>query len=98
MFNGGGGWGILQAIFGWTNSATYGSVISYNLYWFAVIISLLLLRFKEEHGRLPFLKGKADDQKPIEPSYANVVAEGRESHDSGSDPEERPLLTASHSD
>lgn len=30
--NGGGGWGIINALLGWTNSATYGSVISYNLY------------------------------------------------------------------
>jgi high-affinity iron transporter len=30
--NGGGGWGIFNSILGWTNSATYGSVISYNLY------------------------------------------------------------------
>ncbi|KAF6821672.1 high-affinity iron transporter [Colletotrichum sojae] len=29
--NGGGGWGIFNAILGWTNSATYGSVIAYNL-------------------------------------------------------------------
>ena len=35
--NGGGGWGIFNAILGWTNSATYGSVISYNVYWIAVM-------------------------------------------------------------
>jgi high-affinity iron transporter len=95
VFNGGGGWGVLQALFGWTNSATYGSIISYNLYWFAVIISLFLLRFKEKHGRYPFLKAKAADKEPFE-SYASVSQEGRESHESRSDPEERPLLKTSH--
>ncbi|MCV5084822.1 FTR1 family protein, partial [Escherichia coli] len=41
--NGGGGWGIFNAIFGWTNSATYGSVIGYDLYWLVVIVSFLVM-------------------------------------------------------
>ncbi|KAJ3476547.1 hypothetical protein NLG97_g9095 [Lecanicillium saksenae] len=52
-------WGILNAIFGWTNSATYGSVISYNVYWIFVIIGFLILRFNESTGRYPFMKAKA---------------------------------------
>jgi high-affinity iron transporter len=54
--NGGGGWGIFNAILGWTNSATYGSVISYNLYWIFVIAGFILMRFKEVNGHYPFLK------------------------------------------
>lgn len=57
--NGGGGWGIFNAIFGWTNSATYGSVISYNLYWLVVIIAFVSMRYKEQHGHLPLMKAKA---------------------------------------
>ncbi|KAK0389313.1 hypothetical protein NLU13_2888 [Sarocladium strictum] len=53
-YNGGGGWGILNAIFGWTNSATYGSVISYNVYWIVVISGFLFLRYREAKGRGPF--------------------------------------------
>ena len=49
--NGGGGWGIFNALFGWTNSATYGTVISYNLYWVFVIIGFVLLRIKESKGQ-----------------------------------------------
>lgn len=56
--NGGGGWGIFNAIFGWTNSATYGSVISYNLYWLAVIVSFLTLAFYERRGHWPLMKPK----------------------------------------
>ncbi|OAR00217.1 hypothetical protein LLEC1_04514 [Akanthomyces lecanii] len=52
-------WGILNAIFGWTNSATYGSVISYNVYWIFVIIGFVILRFHEATGRYPFMKAKA---------------------------------------
>ncbi|TGO21751.1 hypothetical protein BPAE_0202g00120 [Botrytis paeoniae] len=51
--NGGGGWGIFNAILGWQNSATYGSVISYNLYWLVVIVGFLLMRYKEVKGHLP---------------------------------------------
>ncbi|QLQ79480.1 hypothetical protein HG537_0C01270 [Torulaspora globosa] len=49
-----GGWMILTAIFGWTNSATYGSVISYNAYWL-VIIGIIKLLKTEEHGYVPHL-------------------------------------------
>ncbi|KAH7081022.1 plasma membrane iron permease-like protein [Paraphoma chrysanthemicola] len=44
---GDGGWGIFNSLFGWQNSATYGSVISYNLYWVAVIIGFVYLAWKE---------------------------------------------------
>ena len=57
--NGGGGWGIFNALFGWTNSATYGSVLSYNLYWLVVIIVFVSMRFKEQKGHWPLMKAKA---------------------------------------
>ncbi|KAK3320743.1 putative iron transferase [Cercophora scortea] len=57
--NGGNGWGFFNAIFGWTNAATYGSVISYNVYWLFVISSLLVIRFREVKGRWPLRKAKA---------------------------------------
>ena len=57
--NGGGGWGIFNAILGWTNSATYGSVISYNMYWLAIIISFLAMRYNEKKGHWPFMKPKS---------------------------------------
>ncbi|KAK8190310.1 high-affinity iron ion transporter FtrA [Phyllosticta capitalensis] len=53
--NGGGGWGIFNAILGWQNSATYGSVISYNLYWLTVILAFGVMRYTEQNGHLPFL-------------------------------------------
>ena len=59
LLNGGGGWGIFHGILGWQNSATYGSVISYNVYWIFVIVGFVLLRFKERKGRWPFMKAKA---------------------------------------
>jgi high-affinity iron transporter len=55
---GGGGWGVFNALFGWTNSATYGSVISYNMYWVAVIAGFLAMRYNEVHGHWPLLKAK----------------------------------------
>jgi high-affinity iron transporter len=48
--NGDGGWGIFNSLFGWQNSATYGSVISYNLYWVAVIAGFMFLGWKERKG------------------------------------------------
>jgi high-affinity iron transporter len=54
--NGGGGWGIFNAILGWQNSATYGSVIAYNAYWIAVIVAVLAIRYYEVRGHWPLLK------------------------------------------
>lgn len=61
QINGGGGWGIFNSLFGWTNSATYGSVLSYNLYWIVVMISFAAMRFQEKNGRLPFMKAKQEE-------------------------------------
>jgi len=60
--NGGSGWGVFNAILGWTNSATYGSVISYNLYWLFVIVGFITMRYQEVHGHWPLMKSKADTQ------------------------------------
>ncbi|KAF2874162.1 putative iron transferase [Massariosphaeria phaeospora] len=57
------GWGIFNSLFGWQNSATYGSVISYNVYWLVVILGFLVLGFKEREGRWPLLKGKSGDDR-----------------------------------
>ncbi|OAQ73056.1 plasma membrane iron permease [Pochonia chlamydosporia 170] len=53
-----GGWGVFNAILGWQNSATYGSVISYNVYWIFVMAGFILMRFKETKGHWPFMKPK----------------------------------------
>jgi high-affinity iron transporter len=55
-FNGGGGWGIFNGILGWTNSATYSSVISYNIYWILVIASFLTMRYHEVRGHWPLMR------------------------------------------
>lgn len=48
-------WMMATAILGWTNSATYGSVSSYILYWVTVIAVFTLLTYEEKHGRLPLI-------------------------------------------
>lgn len=64
--NGGGGWGIFNSILGWQNSATYGSVISYNLYWLLVIVTFVLMRYAEKGGRVPFMRSKASSPRDSE--------------------------------
>ncbi|POR39222.1 Plasma membrane iron permease [Tolypocladium paradoxum] len=72
-----GGWGIFNAILGWTNSATYGSVISYNVYWIVVIIMFVVMRFRETKGHWPFMKAKASH------STDTVSHSGSESREGG---------------
>lgn len=50
------GWDVFNALLGWQNSATYGSVISYNLYWVFLMTVLGLMLYEEKHGHLPFCK------------------------------------------
>jgi high-affinity iron transporter len=61
--DGGGGWGVFNSLLGWQSSATLGSVISYNLYWLAVIAMFLCMRFHEGHGRWPLMKAKAKNSE-----------------------------------
>ena len=73
--NGGGGWGIFNALFGWTNSATYGSVISYNLYWLVVIATFLAMRYNEKNGHWPLMRAKtpkADEAETSSDEEASV--------------------------
>ncbi|KAI9444230.1 iron permease FTR1 [Lactarius indigo] len=49
----GKGWLIFSAIFGWTNSATLGTVLSYVFYWIATIVTLVVLKWRE--GRIQIL-------------------------------------------
>lgn len=49
------GWMIFNAILGWQNSATYGSVISYNVYWIFVMMIFMFLMYEEKTGHFPFL-------------------------------------------
>jgi high-affinity iron transporter len=50
------GWDVFNAILGWENTATYGSVISYNLYWIFIILVIACLLYEERTGSLPFRK------------------------------------------
>ncbi|KAF2194872.1 plasma membrane iron permease [Zopfia rhizophila CBS 207.26] len=82
---GDGGWGIFNSLFGWQNSATYGSVISYNLYWLAVIVGFLLLGYKERTGHWPLQK----------PSQAVNEVESESSSHSGNVIEKKQEAVAS---
>ncbi|SCV74126.1 BQ2448_6558 [Microbotryum intermedium] len=42
-----GGWGIFNAILGWTNNATIGTIVSYCLYWIAAVVVLVYMKWSE---------------------------------------------------
>lgn len=42
-----GGWGIFNAILGWQNSATIGSVVSYCVFWMFLTVALIIMRIDE---------------------------------------------------
>jgi len=50
------GWDVFQALLGWQNSATYGSVISYNMYWIGIMFAVSCMLYEERTGSLPLKK------------------------------------------
>ncbi|KAK2673858.1 Iron permease FTR1/Fip1/EfeU [Fusarium oxysporum f. sp. vasinfectum] len=66
--NGGGGWGIFNAILGWQNSATIGSVVSYNVYWLAVIICFCSMTYMERYGNLDCPEKPSSIENELMPS------------------------------
>lgn len=48
----------MNSLFGWTNSATIGTVLSYNFYWIAVIAGFLSMLYYEKKGNWPLLKAE----------------------------------------
>lgn len=50
------GWDVFNAILGWQNTGTYGSVISYNIYWLFIIVAICFMLYEERTGVLPLQK------------------------------------------
>jgi high-affinity iron transporter len=58
-------WGIFNAVLGWTNSATQGSVLSYVFYWVMVIVVLVYMKFKEGRTKLFGLESAAGTRRRL---------------------------------
>lgn len=87
---GGGGWGIFNALFGWQNSATIGSVLSYNFYWIAIMVAFLAMRYNEKKGHWPLMKAKAassDDRKASNSSSSDEDGSGITHPEKSADPQ-----------
>lgn len=50
-----GGWMIFNALLGWSNTATYGSVISYLLFWGLIVLMLHVRTVFEKEGIVEWL-------------------------------------------
>ncbi|CAZ80849.1 unnamed protein product [Tuber melanosporum] len=69
---GGAGWGIFNAILGWQNTATYGSILSYNIYWIIVSLGFILMLFREKRGHYPLMKTPASNRASEEGSESGA--------------------------
>lgn len=47
------GWSIFNAIFGWSNNASIGTILSYVFYWLSVIAALVYMKWSE--GRVSLI-------------------------------------------
>ncbi|CAH0046456.1 unnamed protein product [Clonostachys solani] len=50
------GWDIFNSLLGWQNTGTYGSVLSYIIYWIFLILTVCCLLYEEKTGSLPLQK------------------------------------------
>jgi high-affinity iron transporter len=85
------GWDVFYALLGWQNSATYGSVISYNVYWIGIMMAVASLLYEERTGSLPLknrilatlakvpgLKGWAKKKQDVSAEHAaEIVRQGQ---------------------
>ncbi|KAF8067722.1 iron permease FTR1 [Lyophyllum atratum] len=77
------GWTIFNAIFGWTNNATLGTVLSYVFYWLAVIVTLIYMKYNE--GRTKLLGRESATGMRRKNARRIREEEAREKRDSASD-------------
>ena len=72
---------MFNSLFGWQNSATYGSVISYNVYWIVVIVAFVAMRLRETRGAGSAKKGSqpADSDSDLPSDLEKSVSGGHES-------------------
>lgn len=45
------GWDVFNAILGWENTGTYGSIISYNVYWLFIMLCVAYMLWEERSGK-----------------------------------------------
>lgn len=45
------GWDVFNAILGWENTGTYGSIISYNVYWLFIMLTVGYMLWEERSGK-----------------------------------------------
>ncbi|KAH8809523.1 iron permease FTR1 [Flagelloscypha sp. PMI_526] len=55
----GDGWMIFAGLFGWTNTATVGTVLAYIFYWLFVLSMLVFMKYREGRLKLFGKKSKA---------------------------------------
>lgn len=76
------GWGIFNALFGWQNTATYGSVISYNVYWIFIMVLIASLMYEEKTGQFPLVgrwwKRKVYTQEEMDELYRRAQKTAQE--------------------
>lgn len=79
------GWSIFNAIFGWSNNASVGTILAYCTYWLAVIGALVYMKWRE--GRIPLSTRfqSAAGRRRAESKSRNDVAQSSPSLDDGSD-------------
>ncbi|KAH9000833.1 iron permease FTR1 [Lactarius hatsudake] len=71
------GWLIFGAIFGWTNSATLGTVLSYVFYWIVTIVTLVVLKWREGRVKVLGLESAAGRARRLRQETDKSIVDGK---------------------
>ncbi|WWC86615.1 uncharacterized protein L201_001492 [Kwoniella dendrophila CBS 6074] len=90
-----GGWQIFNAIFGWNNTATIGTILGYVFYWILIMVTLVYLRWQEgrfalvyptrENGQFTWATKESEALRRRKVNSGKQPLERRISDNSGSD-------------
>ncbi|BGP23526.1 high-affinity iron permease [Rhodotorula toruloides] len=93
------GYSIFNAILGWTNNATIGTILSYVFYWFAAIACLVYMKWSEGRTTIFGLKSAAWNRRAARREVEETRRDSpdvKEKKDSVETPVEEDRRFASH--
>ncbi|CAA91954.1 Plasma membrane iron permease [Schizosaccharomyces pombe] len=79
--NSNGGYMIFNAILGWNNTGTYGSILSYIIYWLFVAFIMFLMWYKERRAARLLIAKLGDKVVDLEAASSHTPVQSSSSED-----------------
>ena len=77
------GWTVFNAVLGWNNNASIGTILAYVFYWLAVFVALVYMKWSEGRVTLFGFKSAATKRRELKAATKAEQADEQKSIDSG---------------